>query len=53
MHQSYSKFQEIDIFGATIPTFTLAGHRKVKSWVGAGLSAIVLMLTLAFGLVKL
>ena len=44
---------ELDIFGASVPTFNIAGQNKVKTMVGSCGSIMIFALTLLFGLLKL
>ena len=46
-------FLDFDIFGSPIPTFTIAGHSKVRTVAGSCASIMIFALTLVFGLLKL
>ena len=45
--------KELDYFGDPIPSFNLRGETEVKTSIGACLSIIVSICTLAFSLIKL
>ena len=45
--------KELDMFGAAVPNINLGGLRQVKTSCGATASIFVLMLTVAFTLLKI
>ena len=52
MGNTASFFKSFDTFGARIPSFSLGGRVKVKTWSGAIASMIIFILTLMFCLYK-
>ena len=46
-------FRKIDMFGELVPAFNIARKSTIQTLAGAGVSLLVLMLTLAFGLIKI
>ena len=48
-----SLFLNIDIFGKPVPSFNLEGKDTIKTTIGACMTLIMLILTLAFGLLKM
>ena len=54
MKAELSQFlKKFDIFEVPLPTFTLKGQRQINTSCGAIASVVILMLTLAYGLLKL
>ena len=50
---TFAFFRNIDIFGAPVPSFNIGGQKTVKTAVGASISIIIMILVLAFGLLKM
>ena len=53
MGSSFEFFRNIDIFGASIPSFNLGGKQYIKTWTGAISTLIIFMLLVLFGSMKL
>ena len=45
--------KDLDLFKEPVPAFSIHGKGAVKTWVGACCSSIIIVLTVAFGLLKL
>ena len=52
-YSSFGFFRKIDIFGDAVPAFNLGGNATIQTHIGACISLLVMMLTLAFGLIKI
>ena len=47
-----SRVKKIDIFGAQVPAFNVAGRSIIRTWVGALISLVIFFMTFVFGLLK-
>jgi len=48
-----SPLLKLDLFGASLPGFSLAGEEKVRTHIGGLVSFVIAYTTLLFGLLKL
>ena len=53
VRDTFSFFRNIDIFGKPVPSFNLDGKDTIKTTIGACMTLMILILTLAFGLLKM
>ena len=53
VRDTFSFFRNIDIFGKPVPSFNLDGKDTIKTTIGACMTLIIVILTLAFGLLKM
>ena len=52
--QVFSFVKDLDMFGAPVPNlFNMGGHKKVKTWLGALISIMIVSLIVAFSLIKI